>query len=62
MPERGTLLIDKAKSLINYNPSFSLEKGYPKYIKWYKELFEKNPEIISSKWKMVNQLSLVYLV
>ena len=35
MPERGTLLISKAKKLLNYNPSNALEQGYPKYIEWY---------------------------
>ena len=48
MPERGTLSIDKAKSLIGYNPEWSLEKGYPKYIKWYKSLSENNPEIMNN--------------
>lgn len=41
MPERGTLKMDKAKSLLNFQPSWSLEKGYPKYISWYKK-FTKN--------------------
>tara|TARA_B100001093_G_scaffold52260_1_gene44330 strand:+ start:17263 stop:18300 length:1038 start_codon:yes stop_codon:yes gene_type:complete len=47
MPDRGTLSIDKAKSLIGYNPEWSLERGYPEYIKWYKNLSENNPEIMS---------------
>lgn len=37
MPDRGTLCIDKARSLINYNPKNPLEKGYVKYIEWYKK-------------------------
>ncbi len=41
-PDRGTLNIDKAKRLLGYNPNFSLEKGYPRYIKWYKEFWENN--------------------
>ncbi len=41
MPERGTLKMDKAKSLLNFQPSWSLEEGYPKYISWYKK-FTKN--------------------
>ena len=40
MPLRGTLNIDKAKELLNYQPSWSLEKGYPNYINWYKEIFK----------------------
>jgi len=40
MPVRGTLNIDKAKDLLNYQPSWSLEKGYPNYINWYKEIFK----------------------
>lgn len=36
MPERGTLSIEKAKKLIDYNPEWNLEKGYQKYIDWYK--------------------------
>lgn len=37
MPERGTLKIDKAKELLDYNPDYHLEKGYKKYIEWYLE-------------------------
>ena len=36
-PDRGTLSIEKAKSLIGYEPSFPLEKGYKQYIQWYKD-------------------------
>lgn len=46
MPERGTLKMDKAKSLLNFHPSWPLEKGYPKYISWYKK-FTKNIKIIN---------------
>jgi nucleoside-diphosphate-sugar epimerase len=41
-PKRGTLLTDKAKSLLNYDPQWNLDKGYPKYIEWYKKLYEAN--------------------
>tara|TARA_B100000900_G_scaffold416019_1_gene448519 strand:- start:2329 stop:3324 length:996 start_codon:yes stop_codon:yes gene_type:complete len=37
MPKRGTLSIAKAKKLLNYSPSFSIEEAYPDYINWYKE-------------------------
>ena len=39
MPERGTLSVDKARKLIGYSPRFPLEKGFPKYIAWYKSIF-----------------------
>ena len=35
MPERGTLKIDKARKLLDYNPEYPLETGYKKYIEWY---------------------------
>ncbi len=39
MPERGTLSVDKARKLIGYMPKFPLEKGFPRYITWYKSVF-----------------------
>ena len=39
MPERGTLNISKAKKLLNYEPKFSIDNGYLRYIKWYKEFW-----------------------
>ena len=47
MPKRGTLNVDKAKNLIGYNPSWPLEKGYPKYIDWYKSFVNENPKLLS---------------
>jgi nucleoside-diphosphate-sugar epimerase len=38
-PDRGTLLIDKARRLIGYNPECPLDKGYVDYINWYKQFF-----------------------
>ena len=35
-PERGTLDISKAKSLLGYSPTYDLSRGLEKYIKWYK--------------------------
>ena len=40
MPERGTLNNNKAKDLIDYKPQFSLEEGYLRYIKWYKNFWK----------------------
>ena len=39
MPERGTLSIDKAKQLIGYKPEYPIERGFVKYIEWYKDIF-----------------------
>ncbi len=36
-PDRGTLSIEKARSLLGFNPEFPLDKGYVDYINWYKE-------------------------
>ena len=44
MPERGTLSIEKAKRLIGYQPQYPLEKGFPRYIAWYKKLHDQHPE------------------
>jgi nucleoside-diphosphate-sugar epimerase len=35
-PERGTLDISKAKSVLGYAPSHDLKLGLTKYIDWYK--------------------------
>ena len=40
-PHRGTLSTKKAENLIGYKSKWPLEKGYPEYIKWYTEFFEK---------------------
>lgn len=42
MPERGTLSIEKARKLLGYQPQFPLEKGFIRYIEWYKEFVRKN--------------------
>ena len=36
-PDRGTLSIEKARSLLDFRPEFPLEKGYLDYINWYKQ-------------------------
>lgn len=38
-PERGTLSVEKAKRMIGYAPSYPIERGYVKYIEWYKKFF-----------------------
>lgn len=41
MPERGTLNISKAKSLLNYSPQFPIVSGFLNYINWYKNFWKK---------------------
>jgi nucleoside-diphosphate-sugar epimerase len=41
-PDRGTLIIDKARKMIGYEPRYPLEKGYREYIQWYKEFYKAN--------------------
>jgi nucleoside-diphosphate-sugar epimerase len=38
MPFRGTLSVKRARDLIGYDPKNSIEKGFPKYIEWYRDL------------------------
>ena len=40
-PDRGTLSIEKANSLLGFSPEFPLEKGYLDYINWYKEFYSE---------------------
>jgi len=42
MPYRGTLSMNKAKSLLNFKSNWNLEKGYKKYIEWYVNFFQNN--------------------
>jgi nucleoside-diphosphate-sugar epimerase len=45
MPERGTLSVDKARRLLGYEPQYPLEKGFVRYIQWYKELAAAQPQL-----------------
>jgi nucleoside-diphosphate-sugar epimerase len=45
MPERGTLSVAKAQRLLGYEPQFPLEKGFVRYIEWYKQLHASQPEL-----------------
>jgi nucleoside-diphosphate-sugar epimerase len=47
MPERGTLSVEKASRLLGYQPEFPLEKGFVRYIEWYKSLTEEYPRFFS---------------
>lgn len=42
MPVRGTLSIDKARRLLGYEPKWPLEKGFARYIDWYRSLTHEN--------------------
>jgi nucleoside-diphosphate-sugar epimerase len=46
MPSRGTLSMEKAKRLLAFEPQYPVEKGFPKYIEWYKELFARRANTI----------------
>ena len=39
-PDRGTLKVDKAQHVLGYKPQYDLEKGYTKYIEWYKAFYK----------------------
>jgi nucleoside-diphosphate-sugar epimerase len=39
MPDRGTLSVEKARKLLGYEPQWPLERGFARYIDWYKKLF-----------------------
>jgi nucleoside-diphosphate-sugar epimerase len=41
MPARGTLSMAKAKDLLGFEPQYPVEKGFPRYIEWYKGLFQE---------------------
>jgi len=40
-PDRGTLSVEKAKRLIGYKPDWPLERGFVRYIDWYKKLLQE---------------------
>src|SRR5262245_9483364 len=46
MPSRGTLSMEKAKRLLEFEPQYPVEKGFPKYIEWYKDLFARRANTI----------------
>ncbi len=45
IPDRGTLSVEKAKSLIGYKPQYPLERGFVEYIKWYKSIWPSRSAI-----------------
>lgn len=38
-PKRGTLDVSKANKLLNYDPKYPIDIAYPKYIEWYKKIW-----------------------
>ncbi len=50
MPERGTLSVEKARTLLDYAPGYPLERGFVEYIAWYKELARQHPQFFQSPW------------
>ena len=48
MPERGTLSVEKAGRLLGYRPEYPLEKGFVRYIEWYKNLAQEHPRFFSA--------------
>lgn len=46
MPNRGTLSVDKARRLIDYDPQHPLEIGFAKYIAWYKSMAKNGRRLI----------------
>jgi nucleoside-diphosphate-sugar epimerase len=48
MPFRGTLSIEKARRLLNYQPSHPIEVGIPKYVSWYEDAFGAESVVASA--------------
>jgi nucleoside-diphosphate-sugar epimerase len=46
-PERGTLSVDKARRLLDYQPAFPVDRGYRDYVKWYKGLKTSQPHLFA---------------
>jgi nucleoside-diphosphate-sugar epimerase len=56
VPERGTLDVSKAKSLLGYAPEFDVERGFRMYIEWYRNLFARfTPDELSHVGGQVNE-------
>jgi nucleoside-diphosphate-sugar epimerase len=47
-PSRGTLSMEKAKRLLGFHSQYPVEKGFPNYIEWYKELFVRRANVIGA--------------
>ncbi len=49
MPERGTLSVEKARTLIGYEPAYALERGFVEYVRWYKDLAKRHPAFFANQ-------------
>lgn len=49
MPERGTLSIEKARSLLGYQPQYPVEDGFVRYIEWYQDFAARNPNLFEKQ-------------
>ena len=45
MPERGTLSIEKARRILDYEPNFPIDKGFVNYIQWYRKFQQAQPQL-----------------
>lgn len=45
MPERGALNIEKARSLLGYEPQHPLEDGFVNYLQWYQDFATRHPQL-----------------
>ena len=54
VPRRGTLSIDKARELIGYEPSFTLEEGIARYVEWYRDFTTDQPSLLSISESVIN--------
>ena len=41
MPKRGTLSIQKAKKILNFEPEWDIKRGYSNYIRWYIDTYKE---------------------
>jgi nucleoside-diphosphate-sugar epimerase len=53
MPMRGTLCIDKARRLLGYAPAYPIERGFERYIQWYRRLMGERSVDIEMKPRAV---------
>ena len=47
MPERGTLSINKARTILGYHSEYPIERGFLEYIDWYRRFADSNPELFT---------------
>ena len=49
MPKRGTLSIEKARTLLGYSPQYAIESGFTKYMEWYEQLYADENRILGQR-------------